>query len=103
MRLIDPTKKLTTVERTEHGNNIQRVEHHDGQVDANVKVKAIRIVSGTPPSKPLVAAIAELESATREWRVAKHSQSDDWKRYVRNRLRIANAKVQEAQRRKRKR
>ena len=94
MRLIDPTKKLTTVERTEHGNNISRVEHHNGQVDATVKIKAIRIVSGAPASKPLVEAIAELESATREWRVAKHSTSDDWKAHVKMRLRDANEKVQ---------
>ena len=97
MRLIDPTKTLTTVERTEHGNNIQRVEHHNGQVDATVKIRAIKIVSGAPASKPLVEAIAELESATREWRVAKHSTSDEWKSHVKTRLRVANEKVQAAQ------
>lgn len=94
MRLIDPSKQLTTVERTEHGTNIRRVEHHNGTVDATVKIKAIRIVSGAPASKPLVEAIAELEAATREWRVAKHSQSDEWKSHVKTRLRVANEKVQ---------
>ena len=97
MRLIDPTKTLTTVERTEHGNNIQRVEHHNGQVDATVKIRAIKIVSGAPASKPLVEAIAELESAAREWRVAKHSTSEEWKSHVKTRLRVANEKVQAAQ------
>ena len=62
-----------------------------------VKIKAIKIVSGAPPSKPLIEAIAELESATQEWRVAKHSQSDEWKTHVKTRLRVANEKVQAAQ------
>ena len=98
MRLIDPTKTLTTVEDSEHGSRrIKYTEHHDGTVDANVKIKAIKIVSGAPPSEPLVAAIAELEYAAREWRVAKHSPSEDWRRYVKTRLRVANERVQEAQ------
>jgi len=98
MRLIDPTKTRTTVEDSEHGSRrIKYTEHHDGTVDANVKVRAIKITSGAPPSKPLVTAIAELESAVREWRVAKHSPSKDWKRYAKTRLRVANEKVQEAQ------
>ena len=98
MRLIDPTKTQTTVTDSEHGRDrIQYTEHHNGTVDATVKIKAIKIMSGAPPSKPLVAAIAELESATREWRVAKHSQSDEWKTHVKTRLRVANELVQELQ------
>ena len=94
MRLIDPTKTNVTAERTEHGDNIRYREHGDGRVDATVKIKAIRITSGAPVSKPLMHAMAELEAATREWRVAKHSESDDWKAHVKTRLRVANEKVQ---------
>jgi predicted GTPase len=96
--LLDPTKTQTSVEDTEHGpDNIQYTEHHDGTVDATVKIKAIRIVSGAPASMPLIAAVAELELAIKEWRVAKHSTSDDWKQFVKTRLRVANERVQEAQ------
>ena len=97
MRLIDPTKTLTTTERTEHGDNITYKEHHNGSVDATVKIKAVKIVSGAPASKPLIAAIAELEAATKEWRVAKHSNSTEWRRFVKTRLRVANQRVQETQ------
>jgi hypothetical protein len=98
MRLIDPTKTQTSVTDSEHGRDrIRYTEHHDGTVDATVKIRAIRIVSGAPASKPLVSAIAELESATREWRVAKHSTSDEWKRHAKTKLRVANEKVQAAQ------
>ena len=97
MRLIDPTKTKTFVERTEHGNNIQRTEHFNGSEDANVKIKAVRITFGAPPSKPLVAAIKELESSIKEWRVAKHSDSDEWKRYAKARMKSANERVQETQ------
>lgn len=98
MRLIDPTKTRTNVEDSEHGpRRVQYTEHHNGSVDATVKIKAIRIVSGAPASKPLVLAIAELESAAREWRVAKHSASVDWKTHVKDRLRVANERVQELQ------
>ena len=97
MRLIDPTKVSQTVERTEHGRNIRRTEHADGRVDAEVKVRAIRIVSGAPPSPPLVAAIAVLESATREYRVAKHSGEVTWIGHAKERLAAANARLVEVQ------
>lgn len=97
MRLIDPTKTNVTAERTEHGDNIRYREHGDGRVDATVKIKAIRIVSGAPASKQLVLAMAELEAATREWRLAKHSNEDGWKAFVKRRLRVANERVQEVQ------
>jgi len=97
MRLIDPTKKRQTVTETEIGRNIRHTEHHDGTVDAEVKIKAVKITFGAPPSKPLVAAIAELESAIREWRVAKHSTSDEWKTYAKARMKSANERVQETQ------
>lgn len=95
MRLIDPTKTKTFREQTHLGWNITRREHFNGSVDANVQLKAIKIEAHV--SKPLVAAIAELEAATREWRVAKHSDSDAWKQFAKTRLRVANERVMETQ------
>jgi hypothetical protein len=97
VRLIDPTKTLVTGERTEHGDNIRRREHHDGSVDVTVRLKAVAIVAGAPPSKPLVKAVAELEAATAEWRVAKHSDEDGWRRFAAKRLRVANDRLLEVQ------
>ena len=97
MRLIDPTKVRQTVTRTELGRNIRTTEHHNGQVDAEVKLRAVKIIAHAPPSKPLVHAIAELDAATREWRVAKHSDSVEWKRFVKARLRVANERLLEVQ------
>ena len=97
MRLIDPTRIRQRVERTRHGRNIRYTDHHNGAVDADVKIRAVKITTGAPPSTQLVEAVAELESATREWRLAKHSDSDDWKRFVKTRLRVANERLQEVQ------
>ena len=97
MLLIDPTKVRQTVTETHLGRNIRTTEHHNGQVDAEVKLRAVKIIAHAPPSKPLVHAIAELEAATREWRVAKHSDSVEWKRFVKARLRVANERLLEVQ------
>jgi hypothetical protein len=97
VRLIDPTKVRHTVTETHLGRNIRHTEHHNGTVDGEVKLRAVKIVAGAPPSKPLVQAIGELESATREWRIAKHSDSVEWKRYVKTRLRVANERLLEVQ------
>ena len=95
MRLIDPTKTQTFKERTHLGENITRREHFNGSVDVNVRLKAIKIEAHV--TKPLVAAIAELEAATREWRIAKHSDSDEWKQFAKTRLRVANDRLVEVQ------
>ena len=97
MRLIDPTKIRQTVTRTHLGRNIRHTEHHNGIVDGEVRLQAVKIIANAPPTKPLVHAIAELEAATREWRVAKHSDSPEWKRYVKTRLRVANERLAEVQ------
>ena len=97
MRLIDPTKTKVFHERTHLGRNITRREHFNGSVDAKVQLRAVKIIAHAPPTKSLVAAIAEVEAATREWRVAKHSESDEWKRYVKTRLRVANERLAEVQ------
>ena len=95
MRLIDPTKTKIFKERTHLGENITRREHFNGSVDANVQLKAIKIEAHV--TKPLIAAIAELEAATREWRVAKHSDSAEWRRFAKTRLKAANERVKETQ------
>lgn len=97
MRLIDPTKTQTRTERTHLGSNIRYRDHHNGSVDATVKIQAVKITTGAPPTKPVVQAVAELEAAMREWRIAKHSDSDEWKRFVKTRLRVANERLQEVQ------
>ena len=97
MRLIDPTKTKIFKERTHLGENITRREHFNGSVDANVQLRAVKITAGAPPTTVLVHAIAEVEAATREWRVAKHSDSDEWKQFVKTRLRVANDRLLEVQ------
>ena len=98
MRLIDPTKTDISRRPTEHGYVAMR-EHWNGSVDATVRVKALRlsVVADAPPSKMLVAAVAELEAAQAEWMIAKNSRSDEWKRYVQRRLHTANERLREVQ------
>jgi len=97
MRLIDPTKVRRRVERTEKGRNIRYTDHHDGSVDADVKIKAVKITGGVPPTTTVIQAVHELESAMKEWRIAKHSGSEEWKTYVKGRLRAANKRLREVQ------
>ncbi len=99
MLLLDKAGTLETVTETHLGRNVKHTEHFDGHVDAEVRVKSLRMsfVSGAPPVKELVHAIAELEAATKEWRMAKHSKSDDWIRYAKVRLAAANVRVKETQ------
>lgn len=91
--------KDTTVEATEyfpHGGVIRK-EHWDGSVDATVKVKGLRlnITSGAPPQQPVVDAIAALEEAQAEWRIAKHSGNSEWMGYARRRLESCNVRLRE--------
>ena len=97
MRLIDPTKTIETVEKTEYGSVTTR-EHHDGSVDATVKIKALRIrpFDGAP-DKDHVAAIMELQAATQEHMLAKHANQPEWVRYTTDRLHAANIRIQEVQ------
>ena len=94
--LIDPSKTNTVRERTEKGS-VARTEHWDGSVDASVRLRALRLhmTSGAPPDTRLVAAVAELEAAQREWLVAKHSPDPAWSRFVRRRIEVAKERVRE--------
>lgn len=98
MRLIDPSKKVSRIEPTEHGG-VKFTEHFDGSVDATVKLSAIKIslTQGAAPNKDHVAAIAELEAATKEHRLAKESGAAEWMRYTTARLQAANERVRAVQ------
>ena len=98
MRLIDPTSIKTVREDTEYGGVVY-THHHDGSVDANVKIKSLRLnfTQGAPPDKALVYAIAELEAANREHRLAKEAANPDWVRYTTHRVSAANLRIQEVQ------
>ena len=98
MLLVDPTKTRTIRERTEKGG-VTRTEHWNGSVDANVKIKALRLslTAGAPPDTRLVQAIAELEAAQKEWLIAKHSPDPAWVMYARRRIRDAKERVREVQ------
>lgn len=98
MRLIDPTKTVDRFERTEHGG-VKFTEHFNGSVDANVKISSIKIslTQGATPDRNHVAAIAELEAATKEHRLAKHSGVPEWVRYTTARLKAANDRLLEVQ------
>ena len=100
MRLIDPTKTRHRVLDTEYGKRMIRyTDHFNGSRDVDVKVKGLRMnfTQGAPPDENLIRAIGELESANREWRLAKHSKSDDWRAYAKRRLTDANVRVTEVQ------
>jgi len=91
-------KQSTVTERTQYGYTTH-TEHADGTLDATVKVTGLRlnITNGAPPDTRLVYAIAELEEATREHRLASQSGQDDWIRYTTRRLADANLRVKEVQ------
>jgi hypothetical protein len=98
MRLIDPNKTVQRVERTEHGG-VLFTDHFNGSVDANVKLSAIKVslTQGAAPDKDHVAAIAELEAATKEHQLAKESGVANWLRYTTARLKAANERVRAVQ------
>ena len=98
MRLIDPSKKVSRVERTEHGG-VKYTEHFNGSVDADVKLSAIKVslTQGAAPNKDHVAAIFELEAATKEHRLAKAANTPEWLRYTTARLKAANARLLDVQ------
>jgi len=93
------TSTNVTYERTEHGRNVQVTDHFDGSRDATVKVKALRLsfTAGATPNREHVAAIAELEEATREHRLAEASGNTGWVAYTSRRLAAANVRVLEVQ------
>ncbi len=74
-------------------------EHWDGTVDATVKVTSIKLslTQGATPDPRHVAAIQELEAATREHRLAKNSDTPRWLRFTTARLAAANARLLEVQ------
>lgn len=88
-----------TISRGEDGQKLVRTDRFDGSNDATVYVKSIKInlTKDAPPNRDYVAAIAELEQATREYRLASRSGSHEWKQYASRRLREANLRVVEVQ------
>lgn len=98
MRLIDPTKTVTTRETTENGL-VDRREHFNGSVDATVHIRALRLnlVADAPPRKAVVAAVAELEAAQAAWILAKHSGDPAFVTSAKRRLLDANERMVEAQ------
>jgi len=97
VRLIDPKKTKTEYEKTEYGF-IENTHHFNGSKDANVRIAALVIkpFEGRP-DKNHVAAIIELEEATKEHRLAKESNAKEWLRYTTSRLRAANERIREVQ------
>ena len=97
-----PEHRKEVTKRTVEENDkaiIVRTEHRDGSVDATVKVKSLKLnlTSGSTPDKYHVAAIAELEAASKEHILAKNSNSEDWLRYTTRRLEAANVRLLEVQ------
>lgn len=88
-----------TIQRGDRGQTIIRTDRFDGSSDATVRVKALRlhITVDAPTRKQLVAAIGELEEATRELRLARASGHTEWVGYAKRRLAAANRRVQEVQ------
>jgi hypothetical protein len=87
-----------TTEVNEHAT-IDTFDHFDGSVDKTVKVKALKLsfTDGAAPNKEHVRAIAELQEASKEHMLAKHSKDDAWLRYTTERLRVANIRLLEVQ------
>ena len=92
------TSTKTTSEKNDKATIIT-TSHFNGSVDKTVQVKAIRLsfTDSAPPNKALVAAIFELEGATKEHRLAKNSNSAEWLSYTTRRLREANVRLLEVQ------
>ena len=88
-----------TVTHGEQGQKIVRTDRFDGSNDVTVHVKAIKLnlTKDAPPNREYVAAIAELEQATKEYRLASRSGSKQWEQYAARRLKAANLRVVEVQ------
>ena len=98
MRLIEPTAVNIRHMKTGDRTWVRYREHHDGSVDANVKVDAIRIsVSDGSMSRPHIEAIGALEQATQNYRLAQHSGSPEWKQAAERALVDARDRVHQTQ------
>jgi hypothetical protein len=64
-----------------------------------VKVKALKLnfAAGATPNREHVNAIAELQAASKEHLLAKHSKSEKWLEYTTKRLEAANVRLLEVQ------
>ena len=97
-RIDSKAFKKATVEKTDV-SKILTTEHWNGSVDKTVKVKGLKLslTAGATPDKSHIAAILELEEATKENQLAKHSDNAEWLRYTTRRLRVANERLLEVQ------
>ena len=91
-------KTSTVTQDTPYGFT-RHTEHADGTVDATVRVTGLRLnlTADAPPNKQLVYAVAELEEANREHRLASASGQPEWIAYTKRRLTAANVRIQEVQ------
>jgi len=78
---------------------VKITEHWDGSVDATVKLTSLRLsfAAGATPDPVHVAAIHELEAATREHILAKNSDTPRWLRFTKARLAAAKQRMLEVQ------
>ncbi len=102
MRLINPTR---TRRRAQHnkreGTVVKHLDHFDGRTDAKVHLRTIRIklvaAEGAPLNTEQLKAIGAFEEANRNYIIAKHSGSDEWRDSAFRRLDYARRRLEDNQ------
>ena len=84
-----------TIENDPSKAGIEIGHHFDGSQDATVRIRSLKlsVTADAPPRPEVVAAVAELEAAQREWLIAKHSRNPLVVRRSRRRLIAANERL----------
>jgi hypothetical protein len=83
------------------GRRVRYTEKMDGSMSARVQLEAIDLLGRVGDNRvqraKLIHAIAELEAATKELRLATATGAKEWVEYARRRQRAANQAVTELQ------
>ena len=77
--------------------NVEYTEHWDGSTDAKVQLTAIQLDLRPEDPHAFAKALAALEDATAEIRLASRSGQAEWLRYAKARHRDANERLTELQ------
>ena len=102
MRLLHPERTHTKTwgiaktGQVSRQGTVTQTEHWDGRMDATVAPAPIRLrnTRDAPPNPARVAAFAELETAARRWRIARHSDDPKLMRSAQARLDAATIRLE---------
>jgi len=96
-RLGYKTHREKSSEETDSGATIETFKHFDGSVDKTVKVKSLVLNLFGKISPEHMKAINELQEASRQMIIAKHSNNPEMERKATFRLERANVRLLEVQ------